>query len=348
MNFVKMKNQHNLIFLFVLGISLILFSACSSMPAGKGEKQKAEKYSLKKDLNQKEQKSYDGYINLTVFLNQKEQKSYDDYINLTVFLNDGKNLMGTQVRVNNNNELDAILEALKNGLEEKELYRTIPDGNIVEKVEKEGRTVKIYLGEDYQAVPQVVSILTRSSLVKSYTSLESVDFVEFYCDNLPLKDSNNMPYGAYSFDDIVYDNELIKEIVYHDEIKVYYPRDGFLEGIVEEVDLSMNDNIEGVIIKMLKTQSDNNPTPAVPIGTKFINADIVDGICYLNLNEAFLHNNSGSVEDTLAVYSIVNTITELPDIAKVQFLINGEKMDIMRAGKDFDEPFEYSYELVRK
>ncbi len=281
-------------------------------------------------------------------LSQKESRNADEFLSPTVFLNDGNNLSATQVKVSKKDSLDSILEILKTGLEEKKLYRTIPDGDIVERVEKEGRTVKVYLGEDYQSVPQVLSIVTRSSLIKSYTSLEDVDFVEFYCENLPLKDSNNMPYGAFSYNDIVYDNDLIQEIVYHDEIKIYYPREGFLEGVVEEVDLSMNDSIEDIVIKKLKTKSKNNPMPAVPIDTKFINADIVDGICYLNLNEGFLHNNSGSVEDTLAVYSIVNTITDLPDMAKVQFLIDGEKMAIMRAGKDFDEPFEYRYDIVKK
>ncbi len=327
---LKIEKHHNLISLLIFGLILIMLSSCAGMPTVSEKKKKAEKFSVKKDLV------------------QMEQKNAEDYASLTVFLNDGINLVSAKVEKVNGDELNSILNILKNGLEERELYRTIPDGDIVRKVEKEEKTVKIYLGEDYPNTAQVVSILIRSSLVKSYTSLEGVEFVEFYYDNLPLKDSNNMPYGAYSFDDIVYDNELLQEIVYLDKINIYYPRDGFLEVVLEEVDVSMNDSIEDIVIKMLKTKSERNPMPVVPIDTKFINADIIDGTCYLNLNEAFLHNNSGSIEDTLAIYSIVNTITDLPDIAKVQFLINGEKMEIIRAGKDFNEPFEYNYELVKK
>ncbi len=318
------RNQ-NLIFLLILSLMIVLFSSCDSIPDNIEDRKEAQIYSVKKELLKREH----------------EVSSV-----LTVFLNDGQNLMATEVK-SDDDDLRSILNTLKNGIEEKELYRTIPDGNIIERVERESKTVKIYLGDDYPSVPKVASILIRSSLVKSYTSLDYIDFVEFYYDNLPLKDSNNMPYGAYSFDDIVYDNTLIQEIVYQDKVKFYYPRDGALEGVVEEVDISMNDCIEDIVINRLKTISEKNPFPAVPDGTKFINADIVDGVCYLNLNESFLHNNASSVEDTLAVYSIVNTITELPDIAKVQFLINGEKMDIIRAGKDFNETFEYNHDLVK-
>ena len=48
-----------------------------------------------------------------------------------------------------------------------------------------------------------------------------------------------------------------------------------------------------------------------------------DGVCYVNLDENFLMvvNN---VSTDVSIYSIVNSLSELSNVNKVQILINGE------------------------
>ncbi len=265
-----------------------------------------------------------------------------------IFLNDGEKLVGKKIELSDYGQINSVLAILKTGVEEENLYKTIPDENTVERVVLENRGVKVYLGESYKKLSETVSLFMRSSLIKSYTSLQSVDFVEFYVDNAPLKDSKGVVCGPYYSDDIVYDNELIKETFYYEKVEVYYPKGDYLEPVLENIELAMNDTIANQVIERLKVYADEENVTAIPANTKYINADITDGVCYLNLSEEFLTYNSGTKEDRLAIYSVVNTITGLPEVNKVQFLIDGEKVDILRAMEHFNEPYEYNYDLVKQ
>ena len=60
-------------------------------------------------------------------------------------------------------------------------------------------------------------------------------------------------------------------------------------------------------------------------GTELHSAGIDDGICYVDLSEEFLNENIAAPDGTsLVVYAIVNSLTALPEVAGVQFLIDGE------------------------
>ena len=50
--------------------------------------------------------------------------------------------------------------------------------------------------------------------------------------------------------------------------------------------------------------------------------------------------------DVISVYSVVNSLCELPTISKVQFLIDGEKQEFYRENMPLDGMFEFSDEWV--
>ena len=49
----------------------------------------------------------------------------------------------------------------------------------------------------------------------------------------------------------------------------------------------------------------------------------------------------------MTVYSIVNSLTELPSVKKVQFLIEGEKREVY-LHMAFDTPIERDEEMITK
>ena len=48
-----------------------------------------------------------------------------------------------------------------------------------------------------------------------------------------------------------------------------------------------------------------------------------EGICYVNFYEAFL-NAIPDVLDSITIYSIVDSLSELPNISRVQILVNAK------------------------
>lgn len=57
-----------------------------------------------------------------------------------------------------------------------------------------------------------------------------------------------------------------------------------------------------------------------------MNVSTKEGICYVDLNEKFIEKLT-DITDEVAIYSIVNSLVELPGINKVQFRINGETVE---------------------
>lgn len=67
----------------------------------------------------------------------------------------------------------------------------------------------------------------------------------------------------------------------------------------------------------------------LPSGTKLLNASVsADGIATINLSTEFQKNfGGGSAGEQMTMYSIVNTLTTLPNVHSVQFLLDGAKHD---------------------
>lgn len=65
---------------------------------------------------------------------------------------------------------------------------------------------------------------------------------------------------------------------------------------------------------------------AIPEGTK-VNSCVLKGdTVYVDLSKEFIENSpSGVEEESMVVYSIVNTLTELNEVSGVKILINGEE-----------------------
>ena len=64
----------------------------------------------------------------------------------------------------------------------------------------------------------------------------------------------------------------------------------------------------------------------IPEGTKVNKAELKNDIVELDLSKEFIENQNGDVDKAaLAIYSIVNTLTELNEVNSVKFLIDGEE-----------------------
>jgi len=64
---------------------------------------------------------------------------------------------------------------------------------------------------------------------------------------------------------------------------------------------------------------------AIPEGTKVNSCVLKGNTVYVDLSTDFINNApSGINEESMIVYSIVNTLTELNEVSGVKFLINGE------------------------
>ncbi|KJR49426.1 Spore germination protein [Desulfosporosinus sp. I2] len=88
----------------------------------------------------------------------------------------------------------------------------------------------------------------------------------------------------------------------------------------------------------------------LPPGTKLLSASVnTDGMATINLSQEFQKNfGGGSAEEQLTLYSIVNTLTTLPNVHSVQFLLEGQMHPGILGHIDTSEPLKRNERLILK
>lgn len=79
----------------------------------------------------------------------------------------------------------------------------------------------------------------------------------------------------------------------------------------------------------------------IPEGTKINKVELKGDILYLDLSKEFIESHTGGEEnESITIYSIVNTMTRLTEVNGVKILIDGEENKAFIDNKiKFDDPF---------
>lgn len=94
-----------------------------------------------------------------------------------------------------------------------------------------------------------------------------------------------------------------------------------------------------VVLELIKGPNNSDFYPTIPEGTQVNEVYIVDDIAYIDLSEEIFKNHSGgSSAELMTIYSIVNTLTEIPPIKGVQILIEGNEMKSLTGHIDISMP----------
>ena len=135
------------------------------------------------------------------------------------------------------------------------------------------------------------------------------------------------------------------------EFTVYRtPADGSEFLVAEKIQMKNNDKsmAENVINHLInvKPASDTAYEDYLPDGTKLLGMEVKDGIAYVNFSKEVSKKTMGSYEATMFIGSIVNSLTELPEIKAVQILIEGEKKVTYCGLLDIEEPLQRNESLL--
>ncbi|HBP64996.1 MAG TPA: spore gernimation protein [Desulfosporosinus sp.] len=110
-----------------------------------------------------------------------------------------------------------------------------------------------------------------------------------------------------------------------------------------------NKEVIKAMFKELETPPSGLEKP-LPKGTTLLSATVsADGVATLDLSSEFQKNfGGGSAGEQMTMYSIVDTLTTLPNVKSVQFLLNGKKMDGMLESIESSKPLKRNESLIIK
>ncbi len=101
--------------------------------------------------------------------------------------------------------------------------------------------------------------------------------------------------------------------------------------------------IEGLI----HGPQDQNLSRTIPEGTRLLGIEIKDGVAWVDFSREIQINHwGGSAGEMLTTFSVVNTLTEFPQIQAVQFLVEGEVLESIWGHGITDEPIGRAPDLI--
>lgn len=248
-------------------------------------------------------------------------------------------------------QITSVIRMLKSGAEDEGLKGTLPDNILVESIKLDGDNVILHVADGFGSMSQIDFLLCRISLIKSLTAIDGVESVEFYVDGTPMRDANGIVYGPFYSDDVVMDS-MSDESSETRNMILYFP-DEQGENLIRvdrEVTMSSSESVEFRIIEELRTPpSEQGLGSVLPVEASVKSIEVSDGICYIDFNEAFKTKHyGGSTGETMTVYAIVNSLTELPNISHVQFMIEGKRVEDFKGHLDFSTLFENDINLISR
>ena len=114
------------------------------------------------------------------------------------------------------------------------------------------------------------------------------------------------------------------------------------EGLAREerTVLRTNERTEELVIQeLIKGPESEQFYATIPEGTRLLDIQVSEGTAVVDFSgEIQTQHPGGTTGETLTVYSIVNSLTELPGIVFVQILIEGETADSLAGHIEIREP----------
>ena len=214
---------------------------------------------------------------------------------------------------------------------------------------KEGKLV-LNLSSDYSDLDPGTEVLTRAALVKTLTQVDGINYIRFEVCGMPLKDALGNNVGILSSDSFI-DNEGSQiNAMEETKLKLYFANEEGTGLKVLNRTLTYNTNIslERLVVEQLILGPSADVTDVYPIvnpETKVLNVTVKDGICYVNLDNAFL-SQPYNVSAEVTVYAIVNSLVEIPEVHKVQISIEGDSTVTYKETLSLSTPFERNLDLV--
>jgi len=203
----------------------------------------------------------------------------------------------------------------------------------------------VEFSSDYHDMLPSEELYFRTSLVWTMTDLDFISDVHILVDGEELLRNDGTPMGILSRANIAIAPQISPFRVDFERITIYFLERDELMLVPEERLVRVNPErpIENYYIEaLIEGPRYTHLSPAIPPETR-IWADVhtIEGTAYVNLSSDFVTRSPAAPEILrLQILSVVNSLTSLDYIERVQFLIESEKVDSLRGIWELSNPIE--------
>ncbi len=249
----------------------------------------------------------------------------------------------------NKDLLEEMLVQLSTQPEKREYTAPLANGFEVVSYTLDNGLLTMNFDEHYRNVKGTKEVLVRAAIVRTLVQLPEVERVSFTVQGEQLVDSNGVAIGTMSSDTFI--ENAGNEINAYEKanLNLYFANesgDMLVEEHQRNVVYNSNISFEKLVVeKLLEGPQTEGVYPTINPATKIVSVTVKDGICYVNLSEDFL-SQPYNVTSDVTLYSITNSLVELPNVNRVQIAVNGETDISYRENISLNTVFERNLDLL--
>lgn len=246
------------------------------------------------------------------------------------FMNEEETSIESEIREIKHKDPDSLPEnvviQLMKGPKDPKHKRLINRETRLLSLTNENGSINVDLSGEFLNSSSAKNMQAIYSIVKSLCSIEGVSRVRVTVLGGEIKTSGGSSVGYLTAQDINLSTDSNTSET--NQITLYFTKKGTgkLYKTTRTVKVADQQPLEYYIVNgLIKGSQSSEYESIINRGTKLISVDTENDICFVNLGSNFIEKNGKSTA-YLSVWSIVDSLTEMPNINRVQFLIDGKKI----------------------
>ena len=246
--------------------------------------------------------------------------------------------------------VEELLMKLEEVPEDMDLKRTIPENVKLLGYSLDRQQLYLDFSAEYLSLDKATEVLVRAAIVKTMSQVDGVRFIGFRVTGEPLKDSKGIVIGLMNENTFLDNMGSEENATKISTLNLYFANKSGdkLKNQSCVVEYNANVAVEKVVVEQLIAgPTEDGYYPTIPKDTKVMSVTSKDGVCYVNLDTGFT-SQGYDVLGTVTIYSIVNSLTDLPGIQSVQILVNGETNMNYKDYISLETIFQKNSEIVVK
>lgn len=239
-------------------------------------------------------------------------------------------------------QVSEVIEQLQTSPDSSDLRYALPSDIEILGYSMSGYQLTVDFSENYWNLKDSEEVLVRAAIAKSLLGIPGISYVLFTVQSEPLLDAMGNLVGSMNSESFVENPGKQINSSIQTTLTLYFANSDGTALVKEtrEVHHSSNISMEKLVMEQLIEGPKNSENLAtIPPETKLITSSVVDGVCYVNLDNTF-QNQDNSISESVLLYSIVNSLCELSNVERVQISINGNTTGQLRYVCDLSVLYE--------
>jgi len=254
--------------------------------------------------------------------------------------------------------IEAVLQGLQEGPQASAFSPSIPQGVYIQgarlEIGAEANTLVVEFSSSFNNIVQPIEMtFATSSLVYTLTGLDFVNQLSFYVDGTPMLNADGNLFGLRSRENTSLEDVTVLTVATAD-VLLYFTNEQMthLIGEPRTIDINPLEGIERFILDaFLEGPQTDELFAVIPAGTMYNRVERMGDTVFVGFTQDFYDSlvGGGSTLEKMMVFSLVNTLTERPDVRRVQIFIDGEPILPDVSGglhMDLSRPIERDESLI--